>query len=261
MKTVEQQTSSEQVNAALPWHSGVRVVQSHSSVLAVYKPCGVRSHPNHPCGNSACQSLLEVPYDFEKEAYKVGEKYIYLLNRLDSPTSGLMLLSTDFETAQEVRALFKAHRVQKIYHAIVKGFFPEKPLVWRDCLDVQHKVAYVRTRRTKDRGMWAKTKVRLLKIIRLRNEILSLIELQPLTGRTHQLRVQCATRGFPILGDKTYGDFGWNKRLKAERLYLHAGKVFFSFGSITFEAEYPSGWGFENARSNAVCDKCKNKSQ
>ena len=158
-----------------------------------------------------------------------------------------MLLSTDFETAQQVRALFKAHRVQKIYHAIVKGFFPEKPLIWRDCLDVQHKGAYVRTHRTKDRGVWAKTRVCLLKIIRLQNETLSLIELQPLTGRTHQLRVQCAARGFPILGDKTYGDFGWNKRLKAERLYLHAGKVSFDLGKITFEAECPSGWVFGNA--------------
>ena len=223
MKTVEQQTSSEQVNAALPWHSGVRVVQSHSSVLAVYKPCGVRSHPN---GNEICrQALLEAPYIPEKEAYKIGENYIYLLNRLDSPTSGLMLLSTDFGTAQQVRALFKAHRVQKIYHAIVKGYFPEKPLIWRDCLDVQHRGTYVRTRRTQENGVWAKTKVRLLKIIRFQNETLSLIELQPLTGRTHQLRVQCAARGFPIFGDRTYGDFGWNKRLKAERLYLHAEKI------------------------------------
>ena len=245
METVGQQSSSGQINVNLPWHSGVVVIKSLSSVLAVYKPCGVRSHPND---NEICrQALLETPYDLEKEAYKIGEKYIYLLNRLDSPTSGLMLLSTDFETAREVRALFKAHRVQKIYHAVVKGFFPEKPLVWRDCLDVQHKGSYVRTRRTKEHGVWAKTKVHLLKIIHLKNETLSLIELQPLTGRTHQLRVQCAARGFPIFGDKTYGDFGWNKRLKAERLYLHAEKVSFSLGSIAFEAECPPGWDLENA--------------
>lgn len=254
---LKQQTSLVQTNGTLPWHSGVFVVKSLSSVLAVYKPCGVRSHPN---GNEICrQALLEAPYVSEKEAYKIGESYIYLLNRLDSPTSGLMLLSTDFETAQRVRALFKAHRVQKIYHAIVKGFFPEKPLVWRDCLDVQHKGAYVRTRCAKESGVWAKTKVRLLKIIHLQNETMSLIELQPFTGRTHQLRVQCAARGFPILGDKTYGDFGWNKRLKAEQLYLHAEKVSFSFGGTTFEAEYHSGLDLKNAQSNVVGCKCKNK--
>ena len=245
METVGRQSSLEQVNATLPWHSGVRVVQSHSSVLAVYKPCGIRSHPND---NEICrQALLEAPYDLGKEAYKVGENYIYLLNRLDSPTSGLLLLSTDFETAKEVRALFKAHRVQKIYHAIVKGFFPKKPLIWRDCLDVQHKGAYVRTRCTKDRGMWAKTRTRLLKTVRFQNETLSLIELQPLTGRTHQLRVQCAARGFPILGDRTYGDFAWNKRLKADRLYLHAEKVSFNLEEITFEAECSLRWDLENA--------------
>ena len=151
MKTVEQQTSSEQVNTTFPWHSGVWIVQSHSSVLAVYKPCGVRSHPND--GKIYRRALLEAPYVPEKEAYKIGENYIYLLNRLDSPTSGLMLLSTDLKTTQQVRALFKAHRVQKIYHAIVKGYFPEKPLIWRDCLDIQHKGAYVRTCRTKARDV------------------------------------------------------------------------------------------------------------
>ena len=242
---VGQPGSSEQVNVTLPWHSGVFIVKSLSSVLAVYKPCGVRSHPND---NEICrQALLEAPYDSKKEAYKIGEKYIYLLNRLDSPTSGLILLSTDFETAREVRALFKAHRVQKIYHAIIKGYFPETPLVWRDCLDVQHRGVYVRTRRTKENGVWAKTRTRLLKTIRFQNETLSLIELQPLTGRTHQLRVQCAARGFPILGDRTYGDFVWNKRLKAERLYLHAEKVSFNLDNLTFEAEYSSEWDFGNA--------------
>ena len=242
MEAFGQQSSSEQINVNLPWHSGVIVVKSLSSIFAVYKPCDVRSHPND---DEICrQALLEAPYDLEKEAYKIGENYIYLLNRLDSPTSGLMLLSTDLKTTQQVRALFKAHRVQKIYHAIVKGYFHEKPLVWRDCLDVQHKGAYVRTHRTKDRGVWAKTKVRLLKTIHFQNETLSLIELQPFTGRTHQLRVQCAARDFPIFGDKTYGDFAWNKRLKAERLYLHAEKVSFSLDNITFEAECPSRWDF-----------------
>ena len=237
----------EQTSLNFPWHAGVVVVKTVSSVLAVYKPCGIASHPN-ACVNRPQQTLLEAPYDEEKEAYKVGESYIYLLNRLDSPTSGLLLLSTDVETAQSIRALFREHRVQKIYHALVKGYFPEKPLNWRDRLDIRHHNTYVRTYCTKNRGMWAKTRVRLLKSVRLRNETLSFIELNPLTGRTHQLRVQCASRGFPILGDRTYGDFAWNKRLKAERLYLHAEKIFFELPNLTFEAECPSGWDLGDER-------------
>ena len=69
-----QQTSSEQINVNLPWHSDVFVVKSLSSVLAVYKPCGVRAHPND---NENCrQALLEAPYISEKEAYKIDENYI-----------------------------------------------------------------------------------------------------------------------------------------------------------------------------------------
>ena len=241
----ETQVLLQQPNLKFPWHSGVCVVKAASSVLAVYKPCGIASHPN-ACANRSQQILMEAPYDEEKEAYKVGEGYIYLLNRLDSPTSGLLLLSTDYTTAQSIRALFREHCIQKTYHAVVKGYFPENPLNWHDRLDIRHHNTYVRTYCTKNCGMWAKTRARLLKIINFQNETLSFIELTPLTGRTHQLRVQCASRGFPILGDRTYGNFAWNKRLKAERLYLHAEKISFELPNLTFEAECPSRWDLGN---------------
>jgi 23S rRNA-/tRNA-specific pseudouridylate synthase len=55
--------------------------------------------------------------------------------------------------------------------------------------------------------------------------------MEPLTGRTHQLRVQCALRGIPIIGDKSYGDFSYNRKLsrasKTDRLCLHAAEIEF----------------------------------
>ena len=54
---------------------------------------------------------------------------------------------------------------------------------------------------------------------------MALLELQPKTGRTHQLRIQCANRGLPIVGDRTYGDFQRNKALKGEALFLHSESV------------------------------------
>ena len=235
--------SKEQTWDEIPWHPNVFVVKAVSSVLGVYKPCGILSHPN--CANGFRQALIKASYDLKKEAYKVDGNYIYLLNRLDSPTSGLILLSTDLATAQNVRKLFRTHRVQKNYLAVVKGYFPEKSALWYDRLDVHHKDTYVRTYCTDACGLQSKTKVRLLKTVRLQHETLSLLKLQPLTGRTHQLRVQCATRRFPILGDKTYGDFAWNRRMKATRLYLHAEKIAFNLPNITFEASCSSGWDFQ----------------
>jgi glycerophosphoryl diester phosphodiesterase len=76
---------------------------------------------------------------------------------------------------------------------------------------------------------------------------LSLVELNPITGLTHQLRVQCAKRKFPILGDATYGNFAFNKRIrsasKINRLFLHCSKTELTINhngkDIHFVAEAP----------------------
>ena len=58
---------------------------------------------------------------------------------------------------------------------------------------------------------------------------LAMLKMEPLTGRTHQLRVQCAIRGIPIIGDKSYGDFAYNRKIakstKTDRLCLHASEI------------------------------------
>ena len=64
-----------------------------------------------------------------------------------------------------------------------------------------------------------------------RGGALSLLSLRPQTGKTHQLRVQTASRGHPIAGDERYGDFRWNRELKSDiglkRMYLHALRMSF----------------------------------
>jgi 23S rRNA pseudouridine955/2504/2580 synthase len=76
---------------------------------------------------------------------------------------------------------------------------------------------------------------------------LAIIRLQPQTGRTHQLRVQCALRGISIVGDKNYGDFTFNRKIaratKVDRLCLHAGEIEFKLVvdgvTINFFADSP----------------------
>ena len=62
----------------------------------------------------------------------------------------------------------------------------------------------------------------------------ALLELQPKTGRTHQLRIQCANRGFPIVGDQTYGDFQKNRFLRGSLLCLHAEAISCPIGKDHF---------------------------
>ena len=217
----------------IPWHPQVKVIKEQADVLMVCKPLGVLSHPNK---SGLCkQSLVQAPYDFCEQAYRTPEGLIYLLNRLDSPTSGLVVLCKSDILAKQIRKLFKEHRVKKTYQAIVKGRFTGKNVCWNDRLQVRKSDQHLRTYYAPDdAGISAKTIVNLIQSFRLHGETFSLVQLEPLTGRTHQLRVQCAQHHFPILGDKTYGDFKCNRRFQAKRLFLHAGSIEFTLEGQTF---------------------------
>lgn len=219
----------------IPWHTSVKLIKASKGILAIDKPCGVLSHPN--ATDKFKQSVVQAPYNFEKEAYKIGNEWVYLLNRLDSPTSGVLLLAIDPSVAHEVRSLFKSHAVKKTYCALVKGRFPTQKIVWNDFLSIRKEQQKLRTQcNASNTGIMAQTKVNCLHTFSLKGRTLSALELHPLTGRTHQLRTQCAYHRFPILGDKTYGDFSLNRQLKLNRLYLHAKTIQFELENVAFEA-------------------------
>lgn len=227
----------------LPLHSACRLLKSENGLLAVEKAAGVLSHPNRVADRE--KSLLQVSYDSEEEAYSEYGQSWYLLNRLDSPTTGILLLATDREVAKAVRLAFAEGRVEKTYLALVKGI-PRRPReVWRDCLGVERRGSALRTKVV--RG--APNAVTRVECIRRGRGVpaRSLLKLEPETGRTHQLRVQCAHRGCPIIGDANYGDFAanrdWQKRLSKKVLFLHSHRTRLELKlpgrSIRFEATSP----------------------
>ena len=96
-------------------------------------------------------------------------------------------------------------------------------------------------------GIWAEARMRVREKFQGRPGPMALLELQPKTGRTHQLRIQCANRGLPIVGDRTYGDFQRNRERKGERLFLHAESIALGRGAGEWvarrEADFPEGQG------------------
>lgn len=213
-------------DGALPLGPGVRLLRREGPLLALDKPDGVRSHPNET-GRADALALLAAPYDLKRECYATAQGDVYLLNRLDAPTSGVILVALDAGLAAQVRALFAAHQVRKTYHALVFGRMGRAAVHWRDRLRVVRNKGAVRAET--GAGDVAMARARGLAEGAPRGIALSLIELQPLTGRTHQLRVQCAQRHLPIVGDATYGNFPANRRAAQElgirRLCLHAAAV------------------------------------
>jgi 23S rRNA-/tRNA-specific pseudouridylate synthase len=210
----------------IPLHKSCKILNRHAcGLIAVEKADGIMSHPNRVADQ--VRSLVTAPYDYETEAYSIGDRKLYLVNRLDAPTSGVILLSEEFECAAKVKEAFFHHAVEKQYVAIVKGIPPRKQDSWRDCLKVVRQRGSLRT-------VVALGRANALCDMKLMERgsgppARAMITLKPSTGKTHQLRVQCASRRLPIVGDSTYGEYAFNREFKRQkgssRLFLHSWKT------------------------------------
>jgi 23S rRNA-/tRNA-specific pseudouridylate synthase len=214
----------------VPFGPGVtRVALDPNGLAAMDKPEGVLSHPNVPRDEG--RSLLRARYDDEEECFEWtgagGARRLWLINRLDSATSGLILAATNPGLAREARTQFQRRQVGKSYQALVFGKPRQAAEAWRDVLDVRKRDGRIRTSAGAG-NLPAECRMALLRTGSGPARI-SLIRLEPQTGRSHQLRVQCAKRGLPIVGDKTYGNFAANRLFAraggAKRMFLHSFEV------------------------------------
>jgi len=220
-----------------PLGPGVEIAkQGPLGLHALNKPSGIRSQPKE--GGKDPQALLTCSYSLKDEAYHIppdkGGGKVWLLHRLDAGTSGVILVADQESTAEEVKKAFAEHRVKKTYVALVFGWPKEKEAVWRDRIEVRKEGGRVRGKAGP--GIWAEARMRVREKFRGKAGPMALLELWPKTGRTHQLRIQCANRGLPIVGDRTYGDFRRNKGLKTEALFLHSESVECPIGGGLFKS-------------------------
>jgi 23S rRNA-/tRNA-specific pseudouridylate synthase len=229
--------------SALPLGPGVRLITRDPNGLAAFaKPAGVLSHPNER--GDEPRSLLDARYDLEAQCFTWNDpagaaQKLWLLNRLDGATSGVILCAATEKLALAIRENFAKKQVRKVYLALVFGRPTAKTELWRDLVAVTKKGGTVRAN-TAAGNIPAVTQFSALQHQQGAFST-SLIRLEPHTGRSHQLRVQCAKRHLPIVGDQTYGDFALNRAFaKAtghKRLFLHSTETSFSydFGGKTWK--------------------------
>lgn len=220
--------------ASVPFGPGVaRVALDSNGLAALNKPEGVLSHPNTP--RDQPRSLLTARYNEALECFEWaspnGPSRLWLINRLDSATSGLILAASDGELAREVREQFRMKKVRKVYQALVFGKPRLSSETWKDVLNVKKQGGHIRTAHSTG-NVPAESRMTLVTSSQGATRT-SLIRLEPHTGRSHQLRVQCAKRGLPIVGDRTYGNFPANKAYVkgggAKRMFLHSLEVGFDY--------------------------------
>lgn len=209
--------------------------------LAVNKPAGLPSQSDE----SRAESLVDVVTQYLKARYrKPGNVYVGLLHRLDRTTSGVLLLAKTSKAASRLSAQFRAGTISKVYWAIVEGAPREDEGEWIDRLEKDRQLNRARLLLQGDSdGKEARVRFRVLE----RWADWTKLELRPSTGRSHQLRVQLAWRGLPILGD---GKYGATTRIDAldggRRIALHARELTFIHptrgAAIVVEAPVPGDW-------------------
>ncbi len=196
-------------------------------LIVVNKPHGVLSHPN-PKATKPEFAAFEGRYDHDQRCFKSSAGNVWLIHRLDQDTSGVLLAAKDEKTAAACRAAFEAEQVSKIYLALCSGGNGLKPQgVWLDHLITAHAQHQVRT--TVRHGTRPNAEIKYRVIEHHAVNRLVLIEIELITGKTHQIRVQAASRQLPLVGDDVYGSFDLNRKLRksihAKRLFLHAHEL------------------------------------
>ncbi len=198
----------------------IPVLYQDEHIIAVDKPVGLPVHKNDFMPHDA-------PY-LTKLLGDITEKWIYNVHRLDSKTSGVIVLTFSSEMAHELTLQFERREVMKKYVAIVQGnpgegTFSDKVLVKKKSKFKKPAVTHFKTVKSVSTGIEHKDAA---------NVVLSLVEIQPETGRWHQLRQHFAKNRFDMLGDTHHGDFKLNKIISEmtgiKRLFLHATELEFT---------------------------------
>ncbi len=213
----------------------IPVLYQDEHLIVVEKPIDLPVHKNDFMPNDA-------PY-LTKLLGDITGKWIYNVHRLDSKTSGVMVLAFSPEMAKELTLQFERKEVEKTYYAIVQGnpetgTFNQKVVVKKKSKFKKPALTNYKTLETIQTRISCKEKEAVE---------LSLVEINPETGRWHQLRQHFAKNRFDIVGDTHHGDFTLNKIILADtsirRLFLHAGKLSFTHPATSerrmFEAELP----------------------
>lgn len=204
------------------------ILYEDKDVLVINKPSGVISHARgRYFDEPSVASFVR-----QKVAELTGERS-GIVHRLDRATSGVMICAKNTDSLSWLQRQFSERKVQKTYMAVVFGSLPtEEGLI--DMPIARNPLKPV-TFHVHESGKHATTHYRVIS----QNNGYSLVELKPVTGRTHQLRVHLAQLGHPIVGDDLYhGE-------SAERLMLHAHSLTIALPSkeiVTFEAPLPEAF-------------------
>ncbi|HET6629417.1 MAG TPA: RluA family pseudouridine synthase [Woeseiaceae bacterium] len=204
--------------AAAAARLAARVLFEDDRLLVIDKPAGTAVHGGSGISHGVIEQLRFARPEL---------KDLSLVHRLDRETSGCLVLAKRRSALRALHESFREGRVEKNYLALVAGDWQSGEQLVEAPLYVHHRAGGERHVLVHEKGKAAATRFRLSRRYGGR---WSLLQCQPLTGRTHQVRVHAAHAGHPLVVDDRYGDPAANARAKEEglgRLFLHAQSIAF----------------------------------
>ncbi|MCY4158392.1 MAG: RluA family pseudouridine synthase [Bacteroidetes bacterium] len=205
-------------------------------LLALNKPAGLLSQAD----STGDPDILALAKEYIKEKYnKPGNVFIGLVHRLDRPTSGAMVLARTSKAARRLSKKFRERSIKKKYVALVEGQLRGSGTMEDYLLKGADRARVTGTSKI---GKYASLKWNSVKY----NERFTLVSIELITGRAHQIRCQFSNRGFPVLGDTRYGaHFLFNE---PGRIALHCQRLHFQHPvkkcMVDVEAEIPDFWDY-----------------
>ena len=176
----------------------INIIYEDNHLLVVEKPVGIPVQED----KSKDIDMIRLLKDYRiKNENKSGDAYIGLVHRLDRPVGGIMVFAKTSKAASRLSEEIRNNTFHKTYLAVIKGTLKNKENTLNDYLIKNEKEnkSYVTS---KDKGKASSLKYKVIS----EKDNLSLVEINLITGRSHQIRVQFSSRNHPLVGDSKYGN-------------------------------------------------------
>lgn len=205
----------------------IEVLYDEGPCLVVNKPAGVLTQA--PRGIESMETRVKEFYREREDKEPDANIYLGLAHRIDRPVTGALAFARHVRAARKLCAQFANRTVSKVYWAFVEGKVTPDEGTWTDYLHKRHGMAQAEV---VDADHPAAKHAVLHYRVMAQTDIGTWLEIELETGRTHQIRVQSSSRGFPVMGDAQYGSklpFGTqHEDIRQRGIALHARQLGFN---------------------------------